>query len=168
MHKVCVLYHGLGSKPAPSRINMLNDEGYVVLCEQFDYHKEWEEDRGESLFKRELKKIRKVDLIVGISFGGYLAYKLSKATGIDTLLINPALNRDRSKSVIKHYNTGDFNEKSKVEIFFGESDTSVTKEYTHEYLESVEQEYISHIVKGMAHRIPDSYFKYIIENSKLI
>src|ERR1700744_2497277 len=94
-NKVCVLYHGLGSKPDLFRINRLKDRGFIVICEHFDYEAEWKLDKGKSLFSRELKKVNKVDLLIGISFGGYLAYKLSKATGINLLLINPAI--DRSK-----------------------------------------------------------------------
>lgn len=163
--KSCVIYHGLGSQPAESRTKMLNDEGYVVISEKFDYEAEWNHDQGKSLFERELKKINKVDLIIGISFGGYLAYQLSKATGIDLLLINPAIDRNRSKSVIKDFNIPFYNSPSNIEIFFGENDTSVPKEYAKDYLSNKGEDYRFHIISEMAHRIPDKYFKWILKNS---
>jgi len=168
LNKSCVVYHGLGSKPALSRTQLLNKAGYVVISEHFDYDAEWDIDQGKSLFERELKKIRGVDLIIGISFGGYLAYQLSKATGIDVLLVNPALDRSKSKSMIKDFDIPKYDKKSRIEIFFGEKDTSVPKEIAQDFLKEKNEDYISHIVTGMAHRIPDNFFKFIMENSNLI
>lgn len=167
MNKSCVIYHGFGSEPNPFRNKMLNAAGYVVLCEHFDYQKEYELDRGKSLFEAELKKIRGVDLILGISFGGYLGYKLSKATGIDLLLINPALNRKKSKSPVE-YDIPDYSMKSNIDIFFGEFDTAVPKENTIEYLKEVGEDYTSNILEGMEHRTPESYFIRILKESYLI
>jgi len=146
---------------------MLKAAGYVVLSEYFDYQKEYELDKGKSLFESELKKIRGVDLILGISFGGYLGYKLSKATGIDLLLINPALNREKSKSPVK-YDIPDYSMKSDMDIFFGEFDTAVPKENTIEYLKEVGEDYTSHILEGMEHRTPENYFIKIIKESHLV
>jgi hypothetical protein len=167
-NKSCVIYHGLGSKPAESRTKMLNELGYVVMSEHHNYHDEWNKDKGKSLFLRELKKINKVDLIIGISFGGYLAYQLSKTTGIDLLLINAAIDRDKSKSVIRHFDINYDDKPSNIELFFGENDTSVPKEFALEYLSSKKEDFIYHIIHEMAHRIPDRYFKEILEKSKLI
>lgn len=168
LDKSCVIYHGLGSKPAESRTKMLNKLGYVVISEQHNYHDEWDKDKGSSLFNRELKKINKVDLIIGISFGGYLAYQLSKSTGIDVMLINAAIDRDKSKSVIKHFNIWYGDKPSNIELFFGENDTSVPKELAMEYLSSKKEDYIYHIIPEMAHRIPDRYFEEILQKSNLI
>ena len=92
--KKVVMYHGLGGTPAGTTKRVLNQHGLGVLFEFFDYEKEWVKDHGKSMFEKELKKIEKTDLIIGNSYGGYLAYQLSKATGKDLLLINPALDRD--------------------------------------------------------------------------
>jgi len=167
-NKTCVLYHGLGSKPAISREQLLNKAGYKVISEQFDYDLEWDVDQGKSLFETQLKVVENVDLIIGISFGGYLGYNLSKATGKDVILINPALDRAKSQSVIKEFDIPAYNLQSKIEIFFGEFDTSVPKEYAHDFLKAKGEEYTSFIIKGMLHRVPDNYFKWVIENSKII
>lgn len=168
MNKSCVIYHGLGSKPALSRISMMNKKGYITLSEKFDYEKEWDLDKGRTLFQNEYNKINKIDLIIGISFGGYLAYKLSKATGVDVLLINPAINRDKSKSKIGHFDIEMFDKKSNIEVFFGEFDTAVPKENTIQFLNNIGEDYVSHIIKDMAHRIPDIYFKQILKQSIII
>ena len=165
MNKVCVIYHGLGSNPSEYRKNLLEKFGYTVLSEFFDYEKEYLLDKGKSFFENELKKINKVDLIIGSSFGGYIAYNLSKITGIDAVLINPALNREKSKSNIKHYyfNIGDKN--PNIEIFYGENDNIVLKEYTEEFL--IKENYSKYIINKMAHRVPNIYFKKILNLSKL-
>jgi predicted esterase YcpF (UPF0227 family) len=168
LDKSCVIYHGLGSKPAESRTKMLNELGYVVISEQHNYHDEWEKDKGYSLFNRELKKINKVNLIIGISFGGYLAYQLSKSTGIDVILINAAIDRDKSKSVIKNFDIWYGNKQSNIELFFGENDTSVPKELALEYINAKKEDYTYHIISEMSHRISDRYFEEILKKSNLI
>jgi hypothetical protein len=167
-NKTCVLYHGLGSKPALSREQLLNKIGYDVISEHFDYDLEWDVDQGKSLFESQLEIVKKVDIIIGISFGGYLGYKLSKATGKDLLLINPALDRAKSQSIIKEFDIPLFNQKSNIEIFFGEFDTSVPKEYAIEFLKNKGENFKYHIIKNMMHRVPDNYFKEIVETSYLL
>ena len=167
-NKTCVLYHGLGSKPALSREQLLNKIGYDVISEHFDYDLEWDVDQGKSLFESQLEIVKKVDIIIGISFGGYLGYKLSKATGKDLLLINPALDRAKSQSIIKEFDIPLFNQKSNIEIFFGEFDTSVPKEYAIEFLKNKGENFKYHIIKNMMHRVPDNYSKEIVETSYLL
>lgn len=169
LNKTCVLYHGLGSKPAISREQLLNKAGYNVISEHFDYDLEWDVDQGKSLFESQLKVLENVDLIIGISFGGYLAYKLSKATGKDVILINPALDRFKSQSIIKEFDIPDSNLLSNIEIFFGFLDKSVPMDYAIDYLNRrKEYDYSSYIISDMAHRVPDNFFKKIIETSYLI
>jgi len=168
MSKTCVIYHGLGSRPAISRTQLLNKAGYSVISELFDYDSEWDLDEGKSLFESQLEIAKDVDLIIGISFGGYLGYKLSKATGKDLILINPALDRAKSKSMIKEFDIPDYNLPSNIEVFFGEFDTSVPKEYAMEYFKNKGEDFRYHIVKDMNHRVPDNYFKHIIFNSFLV
>jgi len=167
-NKTCVIYHGLGSKPALSRTQLLNKAGYEVIADLFDYDTEWDIDEGKSLFESQLEIAKNVDLIIGISFGGYVAYKLSKATGKDVLLINPALDRSKSKSMIKEFDIPYYNEKSNIEIFFGEHDTSVPKEFAQDFLKAKVENYRFHIVKDMAHKVPDNFFKHIMNNSFLL
>lgn len=168
MNKSCVIYHGLGSKPSLARTKMLNSFGYYVISQYFDYHREWNKDKGKSLFEKELKKINKIDLIIGISFGGYLAYQLSKATGIDLLLINPAIDRSKSKSIIKDFDIDIYNKKSNIEIFSGKFDKVVPIENAKEYLINKKEKFKLNIIDEMEHKIPEKKFLEILEKSKLI
>jgi hypothetical protein len=169
LNKTCVLYHGLGSQPAISREQLLNKADYNVISEHFDYDLEWDVDQGKSLFESQLKVVENVDLIIGISFGGYLAYKLSKAIGKDVILINPALDRFKSQSIIKEFDIPDSNLFSNIEIFFGFLDTSVPMDYAIDYLKRrKEYSYTAYTIKDMSHRVPDNFFKEIIETSCLI
>ena len=70
--------------------------------------------------------------------------------------------------MIKEFDIPDYNLPSNIEIFFGEFDTSVPKEYAIEYLNNKGENYRHHIVKNMNHRVPDNHFKYIIFNSFLV
>jgi hypothetical protein len=167
-NKTCVIYHGRGSKPALSRTILLNKMGFDVISDLFDYDAEWNLDCGKTLFETQLNKIKDIDLILGISYGGYLGYQLSKATGKDLILINPAIDRAKSESTIKDFNIPYYDKESNIEIFFGEYDTSVPKEYAQDYLNAKREKFNFWVVKDMAHRVPDNYFKYIIQNSKLI
>ena len=81
-----IIYHGLGSQPSPTRNSLLTRKGFDVHADQFDYNSEWNLDMGKSLFERELSNAKSCDLIIGISFGGYLAYHLSKALGKNLIL----------------------------------------------------------------------------------
>lgn len=166
--KKCIVYHGLNSKPSLSRTKMLNSFGYDVLAQYFNYHNEWNKDKGKSLFARELVKASKTDLILGISFGGYLAYQLSKATGADLLLINPAIDRKKSKSVIKDFDIENFNKTSNIEIFSGSLDTVVPVKNAELYLKEKGEKYDLSIIDGMGHRTPNKTFLEILKNSKLI
>lgn len=167
-NKTCVLYHGLGSQPALSRTQLLNKAGYNVISELFDYDAEWDLDEGKSLFEKQLEVVKNVDLIIGISFGGYLGYQLSKATGKDLILINPALDRAKSKSLIKDFDIPEYNLPSNIEIFFGELDTTVPKQYCIDYLNRNNEPFEYHILEDMSHKVPDNYFKEILFRSKLI
>lgn len=168
LNKTCVWYHGLMGEPNLAIKTALMKLGYYVVSEHIDFYKEWVYDKGKSLMERQIKKLHKIDLVIGISFGGYVAYLLSKATGSDLLLINPALNRDRSKTGIFHFDTPKCVKKCNIEIFFGELDSVVPMAYTKEFLEETEEEYKAWIVKNMEHRIDGNILLAILTNSELI
>lgn len=166
--KKVVIYHGLGSKPAPLRNRLLEKIGYEVTCDFFDYEYFWDLDEGKSLFEQELKKSASTDLIIGISFGGYLAYHLAKALNKNLVLINPALDRNKSKTKIKDFDIEYESHKINIECFFGQNDTSVPKEYNMDYLQREKDPFSCYIIPEMAHRVPNEYFMEIIKRSKLI
>ena len=170
LNKTCVWYHGLCGEPNLFVKQALNQLGYYVVAEHIDFYREWFKDRGKSMMERQLRRLKKVDLIAGISFGGYVAYLMSKATGADVLLINPAINRNRSTTGIWHFDVPKdvYNKESNIEIFFGEHDDVVPMRYTQEFLEKTAEEYKGWLVKGMEHGMSGVDFYTIIQNSNLI
>lgn len=167
-NKSVVIYHGLGSKPAPVRSLILKRLGYDVISELFDYESEWNLDKGKSLFENQLEIVKNADLIIGISFGGYLAYNLAKSENKPLILINPALDRDKSKTNIKHFDISYIPHKIDIEVFLGENDVSIPKEITIDFLNKTNDNFTYNIIHKMEHRIPDEFFRQIIKQSRLI
>jgi predicted esterase YcpF (UPF0227 family) len=170
-----IIYHGLGSRPSPQRDKILHKFGFDdVISEHHDYYKEWDKDRGESFFNIQNEKMshQDIDLIIGISFGGYIGYHLSKANGVPAILINPALNRDLSKTKISHYLISyNSNYNPKIEIYMGSEDVSVPSINTISFLENKEStnpNIKSTIVNGYAHRVPDEFFQQVLQSSEII
>jgi predicted esterase YcpF (UPF0227 family) len=166
--KKCLLLHGLGSEPNSNRQRMLEKKGLSVIQEQHEYKTEWAIDRGESFFKRQLEIAKKCDVLIGISFGGYIAYHLSKALGKPAILINPAIDRSKSKTEIRDY-VMEYNiNPSTYELFCGENDKSVPMEYAIEWMNEHKEDYRLEIIKGLEHRVPDEYFIEILNKSKIL
>ncbi len=168
INKKCLLLHGLGSVPNSNRQRMLEKLGYEVIQELHDYKVEWNKDMGESFFKTQLEKVKYVDLIIGVSFGGYIAYHLSKATGISTILINPAIDRSKSQSEIKDYIMNYTPQESIFELFCGENDKSVPMQYAIDWMSNHNENYKLEIIKNMEHRVPDEFFTEILKKSNFI
>jgi len=95
---------------------------------------------------------------------------MAKATGADLLLINPAVNRRRSTTGIGSYNNFNIpkDETPNIEVFFGEIDDVVPKEYTQEFFHQTGEHYNAYIVKRMHHCFAPWEFEFIIKNSPLI
>ena len=173
LDKTCVWYHGLMGEPHLAIKNALNKLGYYVVSEHIDFYREWFKDRGKSMMEKQVKKLAKVDLVIGLSFGGYVAYLVGKATGADTLLINPAVNRNRSTTGIWHFNIDKekYNKSPNIEVFFGELDDVVPMAYTQEFFEKTGEDYNAWIVKGMMHGMDGGNglgFYTILQGSELI
>ena len=168
LNKTCVYYHGLGGCPDEGTKMLLNKHGFYVMAEHFDYVREWRKDRGKSMFERQLRKVQNIDLIVGLSFGGYLAYVLSKATGNNLLLFNPAVNRKRSQTGIGEFNIPKYSEQSRIEVFFGENDRAVPKEYTLEFFKQTGENFNAYVVKNMEHCYSINHLDLMLKSSKLV
>lgn len=163
-----LLYHGLGGSPSPMREKSLTKRGFNVINEHHDYVEEYNFDFGKSLFERELIKAEKSNLIIGISFGGYLAYHLAKATGTDCILINPALDRSISKTSLKK----DFDIKYEkkvcsIDVYSGCFDRIVDYEKTLDYLIKWHPSANFTAIEA-EHRIPIKTFSKIIKESRFI
>lgn len=76
--KSIAIYHGLGGSPIDDRVEYLKNIGYNnILYPHIDYENEWSKDRCRSLFYDQIDKIKDVDVIIGNSLGGYLAFELA-------------------------------------------------------------------------------------------
>lgn len=168
MNKTILIYHGFGSSPNSDRNKTFTKLGYNVISELHDYGKEYLTDYGKSFMDKQIDISKSADIILGISFGGYVAYELSKIHNKPCLLINPALDRDRSKSSTKHYDFVKGTFEPYVEFYYGCDDQNVDPLITIEYLENNYKNYTINPIAGMGHRVPHLFFSKIIKQSKLI
>lgn len=154
--KKVLILHGLGGKPTSEKSEVFYKRGFDVIFPHIDYIKEWEKDRCKSMINNLVNISRDVDLIVGQSLGGYTAFLLSNILNIDTILINPALDRSKTKLDIKYFDT-DFNIKynnPNIEIYFGGLDTLIPMEITKKFLKENGLKYKQIIIPDMEHSSP--------------
>lgn len=131
-NKKILYFHGLGGGEEPFLQSYSNLAGFDFIQYPTIFDKEWKIDRGESYFNR-LMQI-KADVVLGISFGGYVAYHYAKAKGLPCYLINPALDRDLSRTGIGWMNFNYEPKESPLTVFLGEKDDVVPNHYTINYL----------------------------------
>jgi hypothetical protein len=170
INKTCVYYHGLGGGPSGTMDYLMSLFGYQLICEHINFEWEWQKDKGKSLMERQIKLAAKADLIMGNSFGAHPAYIVSKHTGVDLLLINPAVNRKRSSTGIGYYIEPKLRVPKKpiIESFFGELDDYVPKEYAIEHFKQNGDEFTGYVVTGMEHNAEFNHWCTILQTSKLI
>jgi hypothetical protein len=167
--KSIAVYHGLGGQPAPDRIEYLKSIGFTeVYYPYIDFEEEWLKDKCKSIFQRELRNLRGIDLIMGFSLGGYLAFELGGQLSTNLILINPALDRGRTKLDIKSFDIDSKRNFGKIEVFLGSDDTLIDKNTTLDFLKKERINSEITIIEGMEHRTPMNYFREIINKSKLI
>ena len=78
--------HGLESKVGGPKVDWLLLNGHNVISPKMDYS-----DVNTFRDTLHLLEMYKPDLIIGSSMGGWFGYWLSKLTGIDAVLFNPAM-----------------------------------------------------------------------------
>lgn len=167
--KSIAVFHGLGGDISPDRIALLKSEGYdVILYDHIDFEMEWDKDKCKSLFQNQLSKVKDIDLIMGFSLGGYLAFELAGYLSKNLILVNPALDRDKTRLNIKYFDIIHKRNFKKIEVFLGENDTLIDKSITIDYLNINNIDFTYKIIGGMEHRTPIEYFTQIINKSKLI
>jgi predicted esterase YcpF (UPF0227 family) len=166
--RTVVVYHGFGGYPSIDRIKYLEEIGYKVIYPHIDYEMEWNKDMCSSLFKKQLIINKKSDLIIGISLGGYTAFELSGYLSKNIILINPAIDREKTKLDIRKFNIDSMSNYGKIEVFFGENDTVIDNSITIDFLNRRSVRFDYSIIKNMEHRVPIDKFIDIIKRSKLI
>lgn len=83
-----IYIHGLHSNPNPQKVALLEEAGLEVVAPEIDYDTE-----QEKVFPRIRKLIleERVEVLVGSSMGGFVAYWLARELNKPALLFNPAL-----------------------------------------------------------------------------
>jgi len=88
MPKIRTLYiHGLDGSPLPEKLKIMEQAGLEVSALHLDY-------RNNKKVYSELAvliKEKNIELLIGSSFGGMLAFWLGEEFGIPVLLFNPAM-----------------------------------------------------------------------------
>ena len=167
--KVIAVYHGLGGGPSPDRIRYLNRIGYdKIIYPYINFEREWAYDRGRSMFYRELLRAESADVLMGFSLGGYLAFELAGVLGKDLVLVNPSIDRSKTRLRIKSFNVQTESNFKNIELFLGEFDDLIDMQIPINYLNKRNIDYDSYIIRGMDHNTPLNYFREIIGKSKLI
>jgi len=169
--KSIAVYHGLGSGPDPGRIEYLRSIGYVnIHYPRIDFEGEWYKDGCKSMFIRELRSIKEkeIDLLLGFSIGGYLAFELAGKSSIDLVLVNPAIDRSKTRLDIKYFNIPNGRNFGKIETFLGSKDDLIDRNIPINFLRKNNIKSDIHIIDGMEHGTPPEYFVEIVNKSKLI
>lgn len=170
--KRIAFFHGLGLAPPeerPSNIRgmkrLLGDNLYYPFI---DYDEEWYKDRCRSMFLAQAKACADVDVLVGLSLGGYTAFLLANYLNKPTVLINPSIDRVFTKLNIKTYNVPVTFINPGIELFLGEYDDLIPMEITTAYLDKHNFDYDSYIIEGMEHNLYYEEFQEIIQKSKYL
>ncbi len=125
-----VLYvHGLHSNPNPEKVKILEDAKLEVIAPFIDYDKE----KG-AVYNR-VKAIaieEQVDLVIGSSMGGFIAYWLAKDLNLPALLYNPALYFESVQQFIPKINN---NNAPPLYFCLGEKDETVNPTEVKAYLD---------------------------------
>lgn len=147
-----ILYlHGLMSTNKSQKTEWLK-ETHLVFNPVLNYKED-----SKTIFKdlELLCEQNKIDLIIGSSMGGYLAYHLSQKFNIPSLLFNPSLEKNSIKkphvdpvrnSIVKHT------------IVLGENDEIVIPSETLKFLENRKINF-AHTFETNGHRTPFEVFK---------
>jgi len=167
--KSIAVYHGYRGEPATDRIDFLKSVGFSeIYYPHINFDKEWKFDKCKTLFEREVKSIEDVDILIGISLGGYLAFELSGYTSKNLVLINPSLDRNKTKLDIKFFDIKSMRNFGKIETFLGSEDKLIDKRITLQFFEENKIKSDVKIIDGMEHRLPLNYFKEIYNKSNLL
>ena len=125
-----ILYlHGFPDNPSQNITDQLEAEGFRVINQKIMWGKAFKENK-QALMNVLARKAKKSNLIIGSSFGGYIAFLLTGMTKTPCLLINPAISIStiKAKSGPEHADPNlYFYDKSDTE----EYDNNITKITSH-------------------------------------
>ena len=171
--RTILIYHGLGGGIDEQKIKYFENKGFNVIMKKHDYRKEFgtkeqPHDKGKSFMQEQESIAKNADIIIGSSFGGYVAYLLGCQLHKDLILINPALNRSVTKTAIQEFDYPHNEKKAKsIEYFHGSEDTVVTAKTSMDVLRKPSK-YKEVVMQGMGHNTPFKKFKQICEISEIL
>ncbi len=158
--KKAIYYPGLGSGVEPGMTQILKYFGYKLRQKELDYYDIWDEDKGKTFMEKEFDNAKDADLIVGISFGGYVAYHVAKATGKKCILINPALDRKKTKTGIYDFDMDYEPKKFPLNVYISRYDEVVPPKYTTDYIKDNAVDCKVYFIDDMGH---GSSYEHIVE-----
>ena len=120
--------HGLNSSPNPKKLEIIDSLGLEVVSPFIDY------DQEKAAVYDRVKNIaleNNVDLIIGSSLGGFIAFWLANDIHIPALLFNPALYFESMQAYIPKIKKQN---NPAIYVCLGEKDTQVAPQEVREYL----------------------------------
>lgn len=120
--------HGLHSEVNPRKVAILEEAGLEVIAPVIDYEAE-----QERVYPR-LKKLvveEQVDVLIGSSMGGFMAYWLARDLNQPALLYNPALHFETMKPFIPQLGSKNY---PPLFVCSGEKDNTVDPKLLRHYL----------------------------------
>ena len=140
-------FHGLDSPAVSEKSFALRDKFDEVYDPVMDY-------TDPNMFETVLNYLKDnpVDLLIGSSMGGYIAYCLSTHLGVRTLLFNPAVHSRPIEPVVT---LGD--KESNHLVVLGKKDDVIKPNETFEFFRDVNNVTIS--TEEIGHTIPIEVFK---------
>lgn len=141
--------HGLMSSNQSKKIDWLKKEGHNVFHPLLNY-----KDDGKIIFKdlNKLIKDNQIELIVGSSMGGYLAYHLSNLNNMRSLIFNPSLSISK-RNALRPEITHTINDSNHHTVVMGRLDDVVIPRDTISYLED-ENANFTDFYEEYGHRTP--------------
>lgn len=152
-------FHGLESDPYTEKNDILRKHFDYVYDPAMNYQSNIDYDKIISEIKS-----KKIDLLIGSSMGGWIAYCISTKTGIPTLLFNPALHNRSIHVNIAPNPKGD--KGTSHTIILGLSDQVIKPFQTVQWLQVVGKGNYNFHYENIAHRTPVNVFENWIKKYK--
>lgn len=134
------------------KIDWLREQGHIVHNPLLDYKSD-----GKTIFTdlEHICELNRIDLIIGSSMGGHLAFHLGNKYNIATLLFNPSLAKNKTaKPDVRVFE----NESVLHTIVLGENDNIVISENTISFLKDKNVNFV-HTFESNEHRTPIEILK---------
>lgn len=169
--KNVAFYHGYGGDPSHLLNNYIRSLGSNrIHSPRIDYDEEWDWDRCRYLFYDECNKIedKKIDIIIGHSLGGYLAFELAGFLSKDLVLINPAIDRSKTLLHITYFDIEVGRNFKNIDIFLGKKDNVVKNKFTIDYIRKNKIKANIYMFEDMDHGFFLSDFEEMVSISNIL